>query len=261
MDHQDEYHDAMVTLLELIWGEGFMSPGGEGNVARLVGDLDLAGRRVLDIGCGLGGPAFVLARKYGARVVGIDLEVPLIERARARARSLGLEARTEFRAVEAGPLDFPDESFDLVMSCGAFTQIADKPGMFQECRRVLRRGGFLSCYDWMKRVGEYSPDMLYFFKMEGLTYAMESPDAYAELLRQAGFVDVEVTDVSDWYRKKARSEHEQLRGELNARMVELIGQEQADHFVENWRAMVVVCEKGEMRQAYCRARKPKEEPA
>jgi len=39
-------------------------------------------------------------------------------------------------------------------------------------------------------------------------------------------------------------------------MVELLGQKDADHFVENWRAMLVVCEKGEMRQGYCRGRRP-----
>jgi len=39
-------------------------------------------------------------------------------------------------------------------------------------------------------------------------------------------------------------------------MVERLGQKDADHFVENWRAMLVVCEKGEMRQGYCRGRRP-----
>ena len=39
----------------------------------------MQGKRVLDIGCGLGGPAFVLAQRFGANVVGIDLEEHLIE--------------------------------------------------------------------------------------------------------------------------------------------------------------------------------------
>ena len=70
----------MVALLEWIWGRDFMAPGGEGNVDKMVKGTNLAGRRVLDIGCGIGGPAFVLARKYGARVTGIDLEPQLIAR-------------------------------------------------------------------------------------------------------------------------------------------------------------------------------------
>ena len=47
-----------------------------------------------------------------------------------------------------------------------------------------------------------------------------------------------------------------MRGELYPRMVELIGQQDADHFVENWRAMVVVIDKDEMRQGYLRGRRP-----
>jgi len=48
MGHESEYDDALVTLLELIWGEGFMAPGGEGNVVKMVAGLELTGRRVLD---------------------------------------------------------------------------------------------------------------------------------------------------------------------------------------------------------------------
>ena len=41
MSHEDEYHDGMIALLELIWGEGFMAPGGPGNVAKMVEGLSL----------------------------------------------------------------------------------------------------------------------------------------------------------------------------------------------------------------------------
>ena len=85
-----------------------MAPGGEGNVDKLVAGIDLTGKRVLDIGCGIGGPAFVLARKYGAYVTGIDLEPQLIARATRRAAELGLSRQAEFRTVTLGPLDFPD---------------------------------------------------------------------------------------------------------------------------------------------------------
>jgi phosphoethanolamine N-methyltransferase len=138
MEHQNEYHDSMVAMLELVWGEGFMAPGGEGNVAKMVEGLELEGRRVLDLGCGLGGPACILAGKYGAHVVATDLEPPLIDRARRRAARLGLSDRTEFEVVTPGPLTFEDESFDLVVSSGGVTQTADKLGIFRECLRVRR---------------------------------------------------------------------------------------------------------------------------
>jgi phosphoethanolamine N-methyltransferase len=256
MGHESEYHDAMLTMLEMVWGEGFMAPGGAGNVAKIVDGIDLQGKRVLDIGCGIGGPAFLLTNTYGANVVGTDLESQLIEIAKERAEKLGLAEKTDFRVVEPGPLTFPDGSFDCVVSSGAFTQIANKLGMFKEVLRVLKPGGVLSCYDWMKNEGEYSDDMLYWFKLEELTYAMETPERQVEILTEAGFVDVVTTDASDWYREYVRVEYEKIRGELYPRMLELVGKEQSEHFVENWRAMMVVCESGEMRQVYTRGRKP-----
>ena len=56
MSAQIEYHDAMIHLLELIWGEGYMAPGGSNLVDKLAQGLQLRNRRVLDIGSGLGGP-------------------------------------------------------------------------------------------------------------------------------------------------------------------------------------------------------------
>ena len=256
MAHENEYHDAMVAVLELVWGEGFMAPGGAGNVNRMVAGLEVAGKKVLDIGCGLGGPAFALAADRGAIVTGIDLEAPLVARANAAARAKGLADRVSFRVVEAGPLAFGDAGFDVVFSSGAFTQIDDKEGMFAEVFRVLEPGGWFTIYDWLKAPGDYSDAMREWFRLEGLTYAMRTLEEHEALLRETGFVDVTVEDRSDWYRRVVREEYEKLKGDWYAPMVERIGRTEADRFVENWRAMAVVCESGEMRQGYSRGRKP-----
>ena len=256
VSQENEYHDNMVTMLELIWGEGYMAPGGAGSVAKMLRGLDTRGKRILDIGCGIGGPAFEMARTFGADVVGIDLEAPLIERATLAAERHGLSARCTFLTVEAGPLPFDDQSFDIVVTAGAITQTKDKVAIFNDCFRVLRPGGALSCYDWTRADGEYSADMLYWFKMEELTYALETLQDYSKNFHACGYVDVDIEDASDWYRRQANREYDLIRGDLYPRMVELLGRKSADHFVENWRAMVVVCDKGEMRQGYCRGRKP-----
>jgi len=256
MSHDNEYYDNMVTMLELIWGDGYMAPGGPGNVARLLDGIDTQGKRILDIGCGIGGPVFEMAQTHGAEVVGIDLEAPLIDRATQSAKRHGLEDRCTFQAVEVGPLPFDEQSFDIVISSGAFTQIADKSGILGESLRVLRPGGHLRCYDWLRAAGEYSDDMHHWFKIEGLTYALETLDGYEQLLTAAGFVGVSATDATAWYRDVAHREYALIKGDLYPRMVERLGQADADHFVENWRAMVVVIDKGEMRQGYCRGRRP-----
>ena len=98
--------------------------------------------------------------------------------------------------------------------------------------------------------------MRYWIELEGLTYAMETPDEFCDHFKVAGFENVTMEDASAWYRQEAHREYELIKGELYSRMVGLLGQEDADHFLENWRAMVVVIDHGEMRQGYCRARRP-----
>lgn len=255
----EEYDPRMVAMLELIWGEGFLAPGGPAYVREHLAGLDLAGKRLLDVGCGLGGGALVIAGEMGAEVVGLDIEAPLVERAKAYAAKAGLSERVDFRLVEPGPFPLPDGAVDVVYSSGAFTQIADKESLFAECFRVLRPGGRLAVYDWMKPEGPDSEDMLYFYEMEGLTYAMRSLEAHGDLLAAAGFVDIQLEDCSDWYRREARAEWERMKGPLRATMVESLGPEGADHFIEDWRSMVVVLDKGELRPGRYRARKPEGE--
>jgi phosphoethanolamine N-methyltransferase len=255
MSEDGEYSDNLVTFLELIWGQGFMAPGGPDLVRDTVAGLDLKGKRVLDIGSGLGGPDIVLA-EMGAKVVGLDIEAPVIERARKLVASKDFSDRVSFKLTKPGPLPFADESFDIVYSSGAFTQIAAKEAMFAEVWRVLKPGGWFAVYDWMKGPGPTSDDMRYFYKMEGLTYAMETPAFHRRVLKKIGFDKVAVEEDDGWYRREAHKEHQRLAGELHAPVTELLGREQADHFVENWRAMTVVLDKGEHRPGRWRAQKP-----
>jgi len=255
LTHENEYHDNMVKMLELIWGTGYMAPGGPGNVAKLLRDTSPQGKRILDIGCGIGGPALEMASTYGAEVVGIDLEAPLIERATADAVARGLESQCQFQTVSIGALPFPDESFDIVISSGAITQTPNKHELFEDILRVLGKGGYLSCYEWMGSDKEHSDEMHKWFELEGLTYALETLKGYGKQFTAAGFSDVVMTDASDWYRAEARREYELIKDELYERMVELLGQADADHFVENWKYLAIVCESGELLQGYCRGMK------
>jgi ubiquinone/menaquinone biosynthesis C-methylase UbiE len=101
---------------------------------------ELAGRRVLEVGCGTGNISLALARR-GARVVGVDLSAPMLAAAAQRARQQGVPLA--WIRGGAGSLPFPKNSFDGVISVLALDFISDRPGVVREMMRVLSPGGFL----------------------------------------------------------------------------------------------------------------------
>ena len=125
--------------------------------------------------------------------------------------------------------------------------------------RVLRPGGAVHReHDWLRGGdGPYSPEMLEFFRLEGITYNMASPAQSAAALAAAGFCAIELRDRTAWYLDLARRERDQLQGPLRPTMVEHVGAEKAAHFVRNWEQLaVVVLERGELRPTHLKAVKP-----
>jgi len=106
------------------------------------------GSKVLDVGCGIGGSARILARDYGLDVLGISISPLQIERARALTPD-GLSCR--FAVMDAMALDLPDASFAGVWSVEACPHMPDKQGYADELLRVLQPGGRLAVADWNRR--------------------------------------------------------------------------------------------------------------
>ncbi|MBV8754303.1 MAG: class I SAM-dependent methyltransferase, partial [Hyphomicrobiales bacterium] len=97
---------------------------------------------VLDVGSGIGGPARYFAKRFGCRVTGIDLTVEFCEVARGLTHAVGLADRVKFEQGNALAMPFPDASFDGAYSMNVSMNIADKPGLFREIRRVLKPGAW-----------------------------------------------------------------------------------------------------------------------
>ena len=104
-----------------------------------------AGEAVLDVGSGVGGPARLLAAERMARVTGIDLTADYVELARALSAKTKIAA--EFRQANALKLPFADAGFDVVWTQHAAMNIADRPRLYGEIRRVLKPGGRLALHD------------------------------------------------------------------------------------------------------------------
>src|SRR5262245_56759306 len=101
------YDEHVIAFIEEMWGDGYLSPGGPDEVARVLDGIDLAGRSVLDIGCGSGGITVDLVRRYSAlKVVGIDVEQPVCRHAAERVTASGLAERVDIMLVKPGPVPF-----------------------------------------------------------------------------------------------------------------------------------------------------------
>ena len=259
MSHGDLlYDDATTAFLEELWGEGYLSPGGAAEVARILDGLDLAGRTVLDVGCGSGGITVALARDYGAaRVIGLDVEAPVCAKARARAEAAGLAGRVEIREVAPGPFPLPDASVELVFSKDSIVHIPDKAALAREAFRVLRPGGWFAASDWLiGHDGPPSPAMAHYLACEALEFGMASPAAYRAALAGAGFVDLVLVDRNPWYRDVARDELARLRGPVGVRARAILGAEGVARQIRTWEAMVEVLRTGEHCPHHFRGRKP-----
>ena len=252
------YHSRAVAMLQAVWGEGFLSPGGEPEVARLIGDAELTGLAVLDIGCGAGGIDLALVRNHGAAyVTGIDVEDTVLTCARKLVERANLGARIGVAKVAPGPLPFPPGSFDVVFSKDSIVHIPDKHALMRELYRVLRPGGRLIASDWlMGHDGAPSPDMAAYIEAEGLNFGMASPARYEDALRSAGFRDISVTSRNAWYRDAAQQELERLRGPVGAAAARIVGQDFVDQNIAIWTRMVPVLRSGEHCPTHLRARKP-----
>lgn len=150
-------------------------------------------QHVLDIGCGIGGAARYLASAHGCRVTGIDLTPEYIDAANTLTECVGLADRVRFEVASALGLPFEDRSFDAAITFHVAMNIKDRPALYREAARVLKREATFGVYDVMKgtRDGVRYPTP---WADTPETSHLTSPDEMQALLEEAGFSVVEVED-------------------------------------------------------------------
>lgn len=256
-EEYDVYSPEFLAMLQSIWGDGFLAPGGTGAVDTLVRDIDVSNKTVLDIGSALGGPAFHLVEKHNAKsVVGIELQEQLVEQAREAAQSRGLDGRVEFKAVRPGPLLFADETFDIVFSKDSIIHVADKIAMVEEIKRVLVPGGCVVIGDWFSGHEPLSPEAEAWVEATGLTFTFKPIEDFAALFVNAGFINVRTEDRNAWYVELSKRDVEALKGEAGRKLAEMIGEKGASEWLQRSTRRSLVAEQGHLRPGNVWANKP-----
>ena len=119
-----------------------LHPRGRAATVDLAGLLALDGaERILDLGCGIGGPSRYLAKTFGCHVTGLDLTPEFCRVASMLAERTGLADKLRYREGDALATLLPAESFDVVWSQSMAMNIADRDRLYAEIHRVLKPGG------------------------------------------------------------------------------------------------------------------------
>ncbi len=247
--HDPEHHyDRVTPAWSLLLGDdlhyGVFRSGGEkletatGELTRLMAEAALIepGVSVLDVGCGTGSTACVLAANYGASVTAITTSQTGVEATRARAAAVGVQAAVRCERRDGMDNGLPDESFDRVWVLESSHLMRARDKLIQECARVLRPRGRIALCDIMLR----RPMALLEVRrqLEPLTLLrevfgdarMEPRARYAELMRAEHLAvdqQLDLTDVTrptfGRWRKNAQRHREAL--------IDLLGERQLERFV------------------------------
>ncbi|CAI5494648.1 unnamed protein product [Closterium sp. Naga37s-1] len=199
-EEAEQYCLEGILRYEHIYGRGFVSTGGRASTLALLPLLSLSPKhRVLDVGCGLGGSALLMAETHGASVHAIDLSPTMISLAIERSRSIRAADATsastsasvpvlQFEVADCLTRNFPDASFDCIYTRDTLLHIQDKPFLFARFHRWLKPGGRVLITDYCSgkdKEEEWSEEFRGYVAQRG--YHLVTVKRYSEMLQAAGF--------------------------------------------------------------------------
>lgn len=190
-----QYSVDSIRQYEAVFGEDFVSPGGQIMATELIGKMQLApGSRVLDVGCGLGGSCFVMARDFGLLAEGIDLSRNMLSIALQKSEQYGLSDSIKMTHGDCLELDCP-QHYDAIYSRDVFLHISDKSHLFTVLHSALKAGGELLFTDYC--CGEKPWNDAFADYVEGRGYSLHTLPGYAAFVAEAGFAQLRYEDLTE----------------------------------------------------------------
>jgi cyclopropane fatty-acyl-phospholipid synthase-like methyltransferase len=172
---------------------------------------------VVEMASGSGGPALLMARETGCRVTGLDIHQDGVDAANAQAEELGLDDRAHFVCADARErLPFDDACFDALTCIDAFNHLYEREQVLREWHRVLRPGARMIFTDPATATGMIRREEMIVRSGSMGEFVFTPAGTDEQLVRDAGFVDVHVEDVTDnmasvpaaWREARARHKDE-----------------------------------------------------
>ena len=156
------------------------------------------GQHILDIGCGLGGPARYMAQRFQCNVSGLDITAPFVEAGNKLTALLKMERQVKIELGDGQHLPYPDGSFDGAYSQHVTMNVADRGRFFAEAYRVLKPGAFFALTE--HSLGpQGSPHHPVPWSEDGTGAYLIPPSETRAILEKTGFSDIEIEETGPKY--------------------------------------------------------------
>uniref|UniRef100_A0A8C4QTT0 phosphoethanolamine N-methyltransferase n=1 Tax=Eptatretus burgeri TaxID=7764 RepID=A0A8C4QTT0_EPTBU len=242
---KERFSRRKISHIEWMYGQGFLSAGGLDTTQELMSLLNLKpGEKVLDIGCGIGGPALYMAKAYGVEVLGIDLCLCAIEIAQNRLMEKNVP-KVQFELCDATMREFPENSFDVVYSKESILYILDKLSLFQKLHRWLKPTGRFLILDYCSGEQPMSEDFQKFVNSTG--FQLLAVPSFTKYLETAGFADVHVTDYTPQFVKHLKNELMHVK-KNKEEFIKNFSKQEYDDNINVWKGKIQECEAGGLTQ-------------
>ncbi len=162
MTQNDQHYDQVTDAWQNIMGDNFhfgyfetgdisLAEATYALIDKMTNLLSITEKsKILDVGCGIGGPAVYISQKFNCTICGISTSRKGVEAAYQKSRTSGLSARLEFKVADGTRNGLPDNSFDIVWVMES-SHLMNKKALLKECQRVLKPKGTLILCDLMYR--------------------------------------------------------------------------------------------------------------
>ncbi|MGI9523156.1 MAG: class I SAM-dependent methyltransferase [Hyphomicrobiaceae bacterium] len=157
-----------------------------------------SGDHIVDIGCGLGGPARYLADRFYCRVSGIDITLPFVEAANKLTALLKMDDQVHAELGNGSQLPYDDASFDGGYTLHVTMNVEDRDRFYGEAFRVLKPGAFFAITEHgLGAKGD--PFYPCPWSEDGSGAFLVSPETTSDVLNRLGFVDVQIEETGEKY--------------------------------------------------------------
>ncbi|WP_027370921.1 methyltransferase domain-containing protein [Desulfovermiculus halophilus] len=253
MANDKQYSTTGIYRYEWIFGPGFLGYGEPQVTRQIIEEMNWQpGIRVLDVGSGLGGPAFLMATEYKARVTGVDLTQQIVDIANQRLQAKDIPD-VSFLQGDIHQMDWGEGAFDVIWSRETLLHVPDKDALFQKFYRWLAPGGKVMITDYARKPGQGCDQFESYIQESG--YPLLQLERYGDHIRQAGFEQVQIQDKTDLLISILQ---DQLH-RLDSRKEEFIAEFSEDDYAylrSRWKLKLECCQDGDMKWGWFSGRRP-----